>query len=185
MGCGDVAGDGGVNDVMRIQSSVSPGEENVEVCTGTSATDTWTCETIGTFPNGYDYLYSVDFDADGDLDIFLENNGSASPLFINDGDSWRRVALPFVVRDDAIAMDMNQDGYGDIVNYVFPDLWIRSMRPDGTWFSDEFAGGNGCGYRFEELDHDGDGDLDFYMQGCGQTVVRYTLSGGVFGPPEP
>ncbi len=124
----------------------------------------------------------IDFDDDGDLDIFLVNGaplpgyrGTAKPsdaLFRNDGKgSFTDVTAGSGLEDSAYGMGMCA---GDYDNDGLTDLFVTNFGPDALYrnagggrFTDVTAASGVGDDRWSTscafLDHDADGDLDLYV----------------------
>jgi hypothetical protein len=115
-----------------------------------------------------------DYDNDGDLDLYLANNGQANKLFRNDGGTFT----------DVTAAPLNDAGYGvsvgwgDYDNDGNLDLYLVNSGTPNQLFIGDGAGGftaltlsnvldNAYGIGFGWGDYDLDGDLDIYLANAG------------------
>jgi hypothetical protein len=136
----------------------------------------------------------IDYDGDGDLDLFSAQRSSRNRLFRNDGDRFADVSAEARLDDPrrtvgACWFDIDQDGDLDVflANQdgdtdalyrndggrfidVAPDLGLH--RPGRT--PDE--GGVGCTVG----DYDNDGRLDLFVATYGNTLLYRNLGGGQF-----
>ncbi|HSL19995.1 MAG TPA: CRTAC1 family protein [Vicinamibacterales bacterium] len=127
----------------------------------------------------------VDFDRDGDLDLFVALRDAPNLLFRNDGDKFTSVGKELGMDDPrrtvgAVWFDMDQDG--DL------DLFVANQngdnnamyRNDGARFVEvgaelgvnaagrpQTSGSNGPGL----ADYDNDGDLDLFVAGYGNNYM--------------
>ncbi len=118
-----------------------------------------------------------DIDNDGDLDLYLSNDGSANKLFRNDGPgtlvevTTSPLDDPGTARNVAFA-DVDNDGDLDLhlVKAGGADRFFRNEGDGVTWVSliggTIADGGQGRGATFGDID--GDGDLDLYLTRDGQ-----------------
>jgi len=130
-----------------------------------------------------------DFDNDGDLDIYLANDGSANKLFRNDGGGNFVDATSGPLGDTGnswtvACADYDNDGDLDIyiVNFGTAN---RLLRNDGGLVFVDVTGGplgdalQGKGVDWGDYDNDGDLDLYFANQYTGNKLLRND-GGGVF-----
>jgi len=127
--------------------------------------------------NGSGVAWS-DYDNDGDLDLYMANDGSADRLFRNGGGYFS-----LVIGDDlsdpghgrgVVWGDFDNDADLDLYvsRYGEADLYLQNLGSDTFrrvllgWSGVE---GNGCGAACG--DYDGDGDLDVYVANDGQPNV--------------
>ena len=114
-----------------------------------------------------------DYDNDGDLDLYLANNGTANRLYRNNGNgTFTEVGAAAGVADAGSGFgvawgDYDNDGRLDLylTNFGQPNRLYRN-NGNGTFTEVGAAagvddGGNGVGTAWG--DYDGDGDLDLYM----------------------
>jgi len=129
----------------------------------------------------------VDFDADGDLDIFFANYGP-NGLFRNDGEGgWRNVAP-----DLGLAVDGRYDAcvFGDMDNDGRVDLFVNGTVTGGIQYRDYLLRNTSEGFADvtpEEIlsldadhgaqwvDFDGDGALDLSLAGVTETGMHFPL----------
>lgn len=136
----------------------------------------------------------VDFDGDGDLDLFLAFRDAPNMLFRNDGDRFTSVGKELGLDDPrrtvgAVWFDMDEDG--DL------DLFVANQngdangfyRNDGTKFVDVAAelGMNAAGRPQSSgsngpsvADFDNDGDLDLFVAGYGNNFLYRADGPGKF-----
>lgn len=129
----------------------------------------------------------ADFDDDGDLDIYLVNDGQANLLLLNQGDGTFIAAPESVGLTDrgggrnAVARDF--DGDGDIDIYLVKDREANVLylnRDDGTFEiapSDTSAADTGRGRAAVAADFDGDGDQDLYVANLAEVNRLYVNQG--------
>lgn len=121
----------------------------------------------------------LDFDEDGDLDLFVANDASANYLLRNEGDRFAEVALQsgvaYGVHGEATAAmagaaaDVDGDGRVDlhVTDARYGSLYVNQGR--GTFvdrvFPSGIAGPSGqwASWGGGFLDVDGDGDLDLFV----------------------
>jgi hypothetical protein len=144
----------------------------------------------------------IDYDADGDLDLFLALRDLPNPLFENDGGTFRDVAAEVGLGDPrrtvgAVWFDYEQDG--DL------DLFVANMdgdpnglfRNDGGIFTDVAAeagvadGGRGLGdeslgtVRPCVTDYDNDGLFDIFLANYGPNALYHNEGDGTFRDVAP
>ena len=148
----------------------------------------------------------IDFDLDGDLDVYLANDG-ANRLYRNDGEDPGAPGVWLFV--DAAASDTNGVGdnqytmgsaWGDYDNDGDPDLYLanyldgvnRLLRNDGVdpgdpariVFTDVAPAlgldDAGWGVGTAWGDYDNDGRLDLYLANRGENHLFHQTAGGVF-----
>jgi hypothetical protein len=131
----------------------------------------------------------LDYDGDGDLDLYLVNGNRLPPLdsdptitnvlYSNNGDgTFRDVTVEAGVGDASygqgcVAADYDGDGDEDLyVTNFGPNVLYRN-RGDGTFEPlDGTLGDEGWGQACAFFDKDGDGDLDLYVQ----NYLEYSLA---------
>lgn len=129
-----------------------------------------------------------DYDADGDLDLFLSGNGNSDPvsaLYENQDGTFSEVDTeiqPMGGYTTAAFGDYDQDGDLDLV--VVGDDQSFIYRNDGGSFTDIQAGITGLNYATVEwVDYDNDGDLDLTVageDGAMPATIFYENSNGSF-----
>ncbi|MDD4051367.1 MAG: FG-GAP-like repeat-containing protein [candidate division Zixibacteria bacterium] len=132
-----------------------------------------TVAPLGDTNEGYGVDWG-DYDDDGDLDLYLANNGQANKLFRNDGGTFTDVtAAPL---DDA-GYGMSA-GWADYNNDGNLDIYVVNSGTANRLFTGDGAGGftaftnsavldNAYGAGFGWGDYDLDGDLDIYLANAG------------------
>jgi hypothetical protein len=136
----------------------------------------------------------VDYDGDGDLDVYATHRSGDNGLYRNDGGTYTRVHVGEGPSDPrptvgACWFDMDQDGDLDLY------LANQSGATDALWRNDRTAfvdvapaagmagpvrtkdeGGVGCAIG----DYDGDGDLDVFAPNYGRNLLYRNDGGGRF-----
>ena len=126
-------------------------------------------ETPGAQSNSW-----VDYDGDGDLDLFVGMRYTPNRLYRNDGGSFVDVAAEVGLAD---LEDTRAGAWGDYDGDGDPDLYVgypatagapnRLYRNDGGSFSDVAPGLGvdlvGTSRQPSWVDYDGDGDLDLFV----------------------
>jgi hypothetical protein len=124
----------------------------------------------GTFVNAF-----ADFDADGDLDLFVGFNSQPDRLYRNDDGVFRDVAATAGVADSrptraAAWGDYDADGDADLLVGLAPGdgSILRLYRNDGARFSDVtsaagMAVDSGAVRQLVWVDYDRDGDADLFV----------------------
>jgi hypothetical protein len=118
----------------------------------------------------------IDYDNDGDLDVYVTNYGAptglANRLYRNDGGTFTSVATGAIVTDADISLGSvwgDFDNDGDLDCYVTNDQQpgrYYANNGDGTFTSLVNALTNGPPHRGATAgDYDNDGDLDLYADG--------------------
>lgn len=146
-------------------------------------------------PNGQPGVAVLDYDRDGDLDIYVSNGpGSANSLYANQLEESGEVTfvdVAMLAGVDAQSQDSTGVCFGDIDNNGFPDLLVLGKNEPNRLFKNL---GNGA---FSEVvasglegvsedssscsmgDIDGDGLLDIYI---GAVWAQETMEGCVLEP---
>jgi C1A family cysteine protease len=147
-----------------------------------------TTDTIGDTGWGHGLAW-VDFDSDGDVDIFVTNRDSENRLYRNDG----LTAESFVNATPAILADPSDSrgaAWGDYDNDGDPDLYVSNKGPNKL-FRNDGAGmfvdittspvdDSGTGQTVSWADYDNDGDLDLYLVNNGPNKLFRNEGGGGF-----
>jgi len=130
----------------------------------------------------------VDYDRDGDDDIYIANNGDANRLLRNDGDGqFVDVTTGPLAGSDASPCAAWGDYDGDrdldlfLVGYGAPGMLIRN--DGGGVFSDVTAApldNDGPNLWAGWADYDVDGDLDLFIASYGEANVLLRNDSGVF-----
>ncbi len=136
----------------------------------------------------------VDYDNDGDLDLFSAQRSSVNRMFRNDGGKFTDVSLALGLADPrrtvgACWFDMDQDGDLDVFQANQQADEDTLYRNDGGTFTDIAPqlgmhqpertlkeGGVGCTVG----DYDNDGLLDLFVATYGTTLLYRNLGGGRF-----
>ena len=136
-------------------------------------TDRTQTSGIGLFAYG-SAICAADFDRDGDLDLYISENGGANGLFRNDGQfRFSNVAVAAGVADTGHAQgscwgDFNLDGWPDLYvsNHVLEANRLFQNNGDGT-FTDVATAlsiqGDAPTLQSSFIDFDLDADLDIYV----------------------
>ena len=139
----------------------------------------------------------VDFDADGDLDLFLGLRDKANALYRNDGGRFTDVAASAGVADTrptvgAVWFDADEDGFLDLLTANMDGTLNALWRHDGSRFMDVAtnpgiaSGGRAVGnpasgtVRPCVADVNNDGRLDVIMANYGQPALFLNQGGGRF-----
>lgn len=138
--------------------------------------------------SGYLHLRAVDFDQDGDLDLFGDNDRYAHQLLLNDGlghfsESHQFTTAPYyAVAGDGVFGDVDGDGDLDLITAPAGDEFLQVFLQGPTG---QFTPGQVISPVFRvnsvELgDLDNDGDLDFWVGylGFGGTYPKVFLNNG-------
>ncbi|MEO3386339.1 FG-GAP-like repeat-containing protein [Mesorhizobium sp. CAU 1741] len=106
----------------------------------------------------------VDFDGDGDLDIFATYNGSDAPrpeLWINDGGQFARTSLDFATSNLGFVGDFDGNGtpdFGTIEGGGFTTIFLNQTPPDASQTGT--AANDSISVRTSTLTVDGLGGVD-------------------------
>lgn len=132
----------------------------------------------------------ADVDADGDLDIFVTNSGSANRLYINNAGSFTEMSTKAGLHDEgasrgAVFADVNGDGLLDLyvtdasaANHLYIGDGKGNFK-DTTAVAGVGDANTGQGACFADVD--GDGDMDLFVANFGQSNVLYINDGkGMF-----
>ena len=149
-----------------------------------------------------EFTTSVDYDNDGDLDIYVVNHDSPNLLYRNNGDdTFTDVSAEAGVDDELRAkaanfLDCDNDGDLDIyvVNYNEPDL-LYINNEDGTFskradpplpqpLSETERGVSYLGETAAFADFDNDGDVDIYVVNRNEPGLLYLNSCSGAEPPN-
>lgn len=83
-------------------------------------------------PNGPRHIDVADFDADGDLDLFVHVDTSAGTLLLNDGTGHFTDGSPHIANTAALAsarmLDMDRDGDADMLGWVRSGWFANTTR---------------------------------------------------------
>jgi hypothetical protein len=136
----------------------------------------------------------IDYDNDGDLDVYSTDRGGDNKLFRNDGGRFTRVLAGVGPTDGrptvgACWLDMDQDGDLDLFLANQSGATDAMWRHDGHQFIDVAAtlgmtgpprttaeGGVGCAIG----DYDNDGDLDIFVPSYGRNLLYRSNGDGTF-----
>ena len=138
--------------------------------------------------NGWGAAWA-DYDNDGDLDLYLSNDGSTNRLFRNDAGAFTDVSaaagVDDVGRDLGVAWgDYDSDGDVDLYVAKLEPETNKLFRNDGTVFADMSAAAGvddpGDGVAVVWGDYDNDEDLDLYVANFGSANKLYRNDGSVF-----
>ena len=200
----DVSAEAGVNGINN-GTAICPGDYNADgyidiyVVNDGQANVLYQNNGNGTFANVIDTAkvwdtgkgraaICGDYDNDGDLDIYIVNNGR-NILYQNNGDGIFTDTTVYTATGDAsngyAATWVDYDNDGDLDIYVVNDEQniLYQNNADGTFiYVSDKAGvrntGNGravtCG------DYDNDGDSDLYIVNDGQNVLYHNNNDGTF-----
>ncbi|MEW5917702.1 MAG: FG-GAP-like repeat-containing protein, partial [Gemmatimonadota bacterium] len=140
----------------------------------------------------------ADYDADGDLDLYVGFNGAANRLYRNDRGTFSDVAASLGVADaratrSAAWGDYDRDGDPDLMLGFAPGAAsvLKLYRNDGARFSDVtleagLSRTDSAGVRqFVWIDYDADGDLDLYVALRDRPNVLFRNDAGRFSDVAP
>ncbi|NIE74160.1 DUF4347 domain-containing protein [Pantoea sp. Ap-967] len=196
---GDFNGDGAADILYQPGSVDASNSWRYALNNGDGTfTDTALASTVFsglTLPGYLTYNYRVvDFDGDGDLDIFVFTNNTTGTLYRNDGTAFTSVTIAsapmpaFAAR--ALIGDFDGDGDADIFyqsaaavgsawlyaenlgNGTFAPAVTQNLSPFAGVIMTDFANQN-----VRVADMDGDGDLDVVGTAAGQNFSVYYQSG--------
>ncbi len=129
----------------------------------------------------------VDFDGDGDLDIYVCNRGSANRMLRNDGSLVFTDVAAGLLADDGLTMaaawaDLDNDGDQDV--YLTRDGQANRLLEQGAGgtFLDIAQYGPedaGAGRAASWCDYDGDGRLDLYLVNYGTANQLFRSYGDI------
>jgi hypothetical protein len=133
----------------------------------------------------------MDYDNDGDLDIFFTNRGGhASKLARNDSltaEGFVNATPPIIetVENSRGAAWGDYDGDGDLDLYRVNNGANHLYRNDGSGDFVDVTGGaplddSGIGHTASWADYDNDGDLDLYLVNNGQNKLFANHGAGIF-----
>merc|ERR1740121_1142441 len=138
--------------------------------------------------NGFGCVFG-DFDEDGDLDLYVNNDGALNKLFINNGqgifsDRTAEAGAGATTGGGRAvqAADFNGDGHLDLVAVVATGSHTLLMnRGDGTFTdassSSGINGHSGVAQGVNAADFDGDGDIDFIVSVLNNNNVIFRNDG--------
>ncbi|MDP1891469.1 MAG: CRTAC1 family protein [Gemmatimonadaceae bacterium] len=136
----------------------------------------------------------VDYDNDGDLDVYATDRAGGNPLFRNDGGTFTRVFADVGPTDarptvGACWFDMDRDGDLDLFLANQSGAADALWRNDGSGFTDvapalgltgpprsTAQGGVGCAVG----DYDNDGDFDLFVPNYGRNQLYRNNGDGTF-----
>jgi len=134
----------------------------------------------------------VDYDGDGDLDIYVLYFLKENQLFRNDGATFTRISLPDFLLEDVGAVsaalgDFDGDGSVDLftayrfalANQYYTNMYTEGFADQSHLISSLRSGLDSFGAA--PFDYDNDGDLDLYVTNAGNPNLLHRNDGhGVF-----
>jgi hypothetical protein len=156
---------------------------------GKSAAQTFTKmigEPVSNDGKGSRSVNFIDFDNDGDLDLFVSNGkfgGENNMLYQNDGGSYTEVTIGALVSDGSSSDgasfgDYNNDGLidGIVVNWYNQQNLLYAADSGGYWtqVTDQPPGSDlGYSEACSWADFDADGDLDLFVANSGGDRLNF------------
>ena len=146
--------------------------KNLKVETGTADLERISESPIGTDKQDGQVYNWIDFDNDGDLDLFLTNYGGQRDRFYeNEGGIFSEVINALTIEGNRLANtwgDLDNDGDLDVVITSESQNYYYRNNGDGTFTEVENAISQSGSSRGAVLgDYDNDGDLDLFVSGSG------------------
>ncbi|MDP6778929.1 MAG: VCBS repeat-containing protein [Candidatus Latescibacteria bacterium] len=187
---GDYDGDGDLDlYITNWGSSVSPTTSMNRLYQNANGTFSDVASTAGVADNRNSIAAQwVDYDDDGDLDLYVVNFSEQDQLYLNNGDTFSRATAAAGVNvisqgDETAAAWGDYDGDGDLDLYLCKATFRNGLyhnNGNGT-FSDVAPSAGVDDIRDSQFaawgDYDSDGDLDLYVVNREQNNVLYRNNG--------
>ncbi|MBT4722556.1 DUF11 domain-containing protein, partial [Candidatus Falkowbacteria bacterium] len=129
---------------------------------------------------GESVLAVFDSDNDGDMDLYVNNNGAQNELWINDGAlSYTQSAVFGTVNAYAVEVaDVDNDGLLDVAEVGYGTANTVYLNSGSNTFTGKALGaGTDDSIDVKLADTDGDGDLDVLVANVGDKDELYTNNG--------
>jgi len=179
--CGDFNGDGNLDLVLNDYSGNSP---SFSILLG-NGDGTFQPHVDYHNPNGNSFSLNVgDFNGDGDLDVVLATNGSASQgvaVFLGKGDGTFQTPSNYATALDAISVevaDFNGDGKLDLAAGTAAGISILLGNGDGTFQAPLNYATNYTVFALTSGDFNGDSKLDLAFTNLYSNQVFVMLGNG-------